>query len=72
VDVLKHPYHDGKVLVTIITRMMANETELDYPWHTGVLGEEPEYKSNKREQAMEAHKTLVNRKVKRFGGKVFI
>ncbi len=72
VDVLKGRYHHGKVLATVETKMKTSCDENVGPWHTGVEGEEPEYKSRSRAQALEAHKSLVNRVTKRYNGRVLI
>lgn len=72
IDALKHPYHDGRVLATVVTKMNANETGIDYPWQTGVIGEEPEFRTTTRKQALQGHRNLVNQQIRKYGGRVFI
>jgi len=75
VDALKYPYHKGKVLDTVVTKLIPNRRdEYRHPWQIGVVGEDPEYAmtASTREQAKEAHKSLVNQKINAHGGRVLI
>lgn len=65
--------HGCKVLATVKTRMLMNTGDDSLPpWETFVEGEEPEYRSTKKAQALEAHRSLVNRITNKYGGRVLL
>jgi hypothetical protein len=71
VDAIKGKYHNGKVFATVVTKLrLITDDDLTPPWETRVIGEDPEYHSETREQAMDAHRRLVNITVKEHGGRV--
>jgi hypothetical protein len=72
IDALKCKHHNGKVLATVVTRLRPNTDEHTPPWETLVEGEEPEFHSGTREQALRAHRALVNRTTNAKGGRVLI
>jgi hypothetical protein len=73
VDAIKGKYHNGQVLATVVTKLRRiTDNDNVPPWETMVVGDDPEYHSGTRAQAMEAHRALVNRTVKDYGGRVLI
>jgi hypothetical protein len=74
-------YHRGKVISTVVTRLVSNTYSLvnndEYqtpPWETNILGDDPDcaYRSSTTAQAREAHKLVVNLELKRCGGRLLI
>ena len=70
VDAIKGKYHRGKVLATVETKLRTSCGETAGPWETGVVGDDPDFRTSSRAQAALAHQTLVSSTVKRFGGRV--
>lgn len=72
VDMKQHKYHPGKTLATVVTRLKPCPSGDKGPWETWVEGKEPEYYCSSRLQAEEAHKSLVNRMIMKYGGRFII
>lgn len=73
VDVLKCPYHDGQVILTVVTKLVPNQRDENrHAWEIGIVGEDPKYNmtTSTRKQALEAHRSLVNAQLKAHGGRV--
>ncbi len=72
VDALKHPYHSGRVLAKVVTKLNSSEPENVAPWETGVEGQIPDFHSRNRGQAIQAHRSIVNMQIKKHGGRILI